>query len=241
MLTRRDETVADCLEVLEAIRPLGLRHIGFKDVGVEPETLARLNRAIKDQGAVSYLEVVSATPEAVLNSARIARRLGVDRLMGGTEAAGVLEILAGSGIEYYPFPGRPEGHPTRLGGQPEDVEAQCRRFLEMGCAGVDLLAYRATEADPLELTRACRRGLGAAGRLIVAGSIDSPERIRGLAAAGAEAFTIGSAAFDGSFSPHKGLLSHQLSDVLAAAGAPQVALELAAAAARSWRDEAEAR
>ena len=37
MLTRQDQTVPDCLEVLEYIRPLGLTHIGFKDVGVSPE------------------------------------------------------------------------------------------------------------------------------------------------------------------------------------------------------------
>ena len=49
-----------------------------------------------------------------------------------------------------------------------------------------------------------------------AGSVNSPERIRALQAAGADAFTIGSAAFDGSFSPRKGLLASQLRDILAA-------------------------
>ena len=37
MLTRSDQTVTDCLEVLDDIRPLGLTHIGFKDVGVSPD------------------------------------------------------------------------------------------------------------------------------------------------------------------------------------------------------------
>jgi hypothetical protein len=166
------------------------------------------------------MEVVSTTSEAVLNSARVARRLGVDRLMGGTDVARVTEILKGTEIAYLPFPGRPVGHPTKLGGSAAEVEQQCRRFLEQGCAGVDLLAYRATEAEPLDLIRAARRGLGRAGQLVVAGSIDSPERIRAVAEAGADAFTIGSAAFDGSFSPRKGLLVHQLRDIAAAAKAP---------------------
>ena len=59
-------------------------------------------------------------------------------------------------------------------------------------------------------------GLGSQGALICAGSVDSPARIQALRAAGCDAFTIGSAAFDGSFSPRKGRLSSQLEDILAA-------------------------
>jgi hypothetical protein len=216
MFTRQDQTVEDCLDVQEAIGPVGVTHLGFKDVGVDYPTLERLHRSIKESGATSYMEVVSTTSDAVLNSARVARRLGVDRLMGGTDVAGVREILKGTSIAYLPFPGRPMGHPTKLGGSAAEVEQQCRRFLAEGCAGVDLLAYRATEAEPLDLIRAARRGLGTSGQLVVAGSIDSPERIRAVAEAGADAFTIGSAAFDGSFSPRKGLLANQLRDILAA-------------------------
>lgn len=216
MLTRQDQTVADALHVLDAIRQVGLRHIGFKDVGVDFDTLREINKRIKDMGATSYMEVVSTTPEAVLNSARVAAQVGVDRLMGGTDVPGVLAQLKGTSVEYYPFPGRPVGHPTKLGGSPADIEAHCAAFLDQGCAGVDLLAYRATEADPLDLVRAARRALGSRGLLVCAGSIDSPARIQALAEAGCDAFTIGSAAFDGSFSPRKGLLAHQLTDILAA-------------------------
>ena len=182
MFTRADQTVEDCLEVFETVARAGVKHMGFKDIGVDYDTLVALNRRIKDAGAVSYLEVVSATKEACLESARAARRIGVDRVMGG---------------------------------KPDDVEEDCRRFEAMGCAGVDLLAYRATEADPLELVKAARRATR--GSLVVAGSIDTPERIRALAEAGANAFTIGSAAFDGSFSPRKGALASQLEDILEAA------------------------
>lgn len=215
MFTRADETVEDCLAVFETAARIGVKHMGFKDIGVPFDVLVELNRRIKQAGAVSYLEVVSSTREACLESARAARRIGVDRVMGGTEAKGILEILEGSGIEYLPFPGRPVGHPTALGGRPGDVEEDCRRFEALGCAGVDLLAYRATEADPLELVKAARRATR--GTLVVAGSIDTPARIRALAEAGADAFTIGSAAFDGSFSPRKGALASQLADILAAA------------------------
>jgi uncharacterized protein related to proFAR isomerase len=214
MFTRDDQTVADCLDVFETIKETDVKHLGFKDIGVDRDTLITLNRRIKAAGGVTYMEVVSTTNEACLNSARAAVEIGVDRLLGGTDAAAMLEILGGSGIAYFPFAGRPEGHPTRLEGRPEDVAADCRGFEEMGCAGVDLLAYRATEADPLDLVRAARAALS--GELIAAGSVDTPERVRALAEAGADAFTVGTAAFDGSFSPRKGSLRSQLRDILAA-------------------------
>lgn len=216
MLTRQDQTVVDCLEVFEEIRPLGLKHVGFKDIGVDKDTLKALNRAIKESGATSYMEVVSASPEAALNSARVAAEIGVDRLLGGTDVEGILRSLNGAALGLYPFPGKPTGHPTKLGGTPDLVEAQCERFLELGCAGVDLLAYRATEADPLELVKAARKALAGKGGLICAGSVDSSARIAALKDAGCDAFTIGSAAFDGSFSPRKGRLAGQLEDILAA-------------------------
>ena len=212
MLTRNDQTVTDGLAVLDDIRPVGLTHIGFKDVGVAPDVLAAIHQRIKAMGATSYMEVVSTSTEACLKSARVARDIGVDRLLGGTQVSEVLGILAGSATQYLPFPGRPFDPPTRLGGSPADVEAHCRRFEELGCAGVDLLAYRATEADPLELVRAARKALR--GTLLVAGGIGRPDQVRALAAAGVDAFTVGSAAFDGSFSPLKGSLRSQLRDIL---------------------------
>ncbi len=212
MLTRNDATVGNCLAVLDDIAPLALRHIGFKDIGVDLPTLRALNRGIKASGAVSYLEVVATTDEAALNSARMAVEIGVDRLLGGKLVGQTLEILRGTGIAYYPFPGRPAGHPTRLGGMAGDVEADCVGFIQAGCAGADLLAYRATEADPLALVRAARAGLGDK-TLICAGGVDSPARIAALREAGCDAFTVGSAAFDLAFSK-AATLPGQIEDIL---------------------------
>jgi hypothetical protein len=224
MLTRADRTVEDCLDVLDEAAAAGLRHIGFKDVGAPPAMLRELNRRIRALGATSYMEVVSTSPEAALRSAAVAAEMQVDRLLGGTDAEAILRVIDGAGIEYFPFPGRPEGHPTRLGGTPVDVHAHCAAFAARGCRGVDLLAYRATEADPVELVRAARRALGRAGLLIVAGSVNSPARVRALDAAGADAFTIGTAVFDGSFSPRKGTLRARLRDVLDVCRAPSNAV-----------------
>jgi hypothetical protein len=219
MLTRDDRTVEDCLDMIELIRPVGLKHVGFKDVGVSPGVLKALAKAIRAAGATSYMEVVSTTPKACLASARVARDLGVDRLLGGTQVDEILDVLDRSGTEYYPFPGRPIGHPTKLGGAPAEIEAHCREFAAKGCAGCDVLAYRATEAEPIDLVKAARRGLGPDKYLIVAGAITSAERIRAIEAAGADAFTIGTAAFNGSYSPTKGSILSQLRDVLADCGA----------------------
>ncbi|MDQ6435325.1 4-hydroxythreonine-4-phosphate dehydrogenase [Mesorhizobium sp. LHD-90] len=215
MLTRDDRTVEDSLDLMRLIEPVGLKHVGFKDIGVPPSVLKTLVADIHRAGAVSYMEVVSTTPEACLQSARIARELGVQRLLGGTQVDEILEILGGSGTSYFPFPGKPAGHPTKLGGTAADVEADCRGFVGKGCAGCDILAYRATEAEPIDLVRAARKGLGPEKYLIVAGAVTSAERIRAVKAAGADAFTIGTAVFNGSYSPSKGSIISQLRDVLA--------------------------
>jgi hypothetical protein len=216
MLTRSDETIVDCLETWAAIESVGLTHAGFKDVGVDLQTLAELNRRMKAGGVTTYLEVVSTSSEACLRSAQAAVTIGVDRLMGGTQVAEILGLVEGTGVEYLPFPGLPVGHPTMLGGSSDLVEGQCRDFDAQGCAGVDLLAYRATEADPIDLVRAARRGTSR--YLVVAGSVATAAQIDALRTAGADAFTVGSAVFDGSFSPNKGLLTSRLVDVIEAAG-----------------------
>ena len=212
MLTRSDETIVDCLETWDAIEGVGLRHAGFKDVGVDIATLVELNKRMQAAGVTTYLEVVSTSAEGCLRSSRAAVEIGVDKLMGGTQVDDTLRIIEGSGIGYLPFPGLPVGHPTQLGGDADLIEQHCKDFESRGCAGVDLLAYRATDAAPLDLVRAARRGM--AGYLVVAGSVSTAAQIADLRAAGADAFTIGSAVFDGSFSPNKGHIVSQLRDVL---------------------------
>lgn len=126
--------------------------------------------------------------------------LGVDRLLGGTQVVETLDILTGSSVEYYPFPGTPIGHPIQLGGGAIEIEAHCAAFAALGCAGVDLLAFRAIEAEPLALVRAARTGLKGK-KLICAGGVDSPARIAALREAGADSFIVGTAALDGLFAP----------------------------------------
>jgi len=210
MLTVGDRTIPDCLAVAETILPLGLKHIGFKDIGVPFATLEALHARLKSSGAITYLEVVSTSTETAVASAKAAAKLGVDKLLGGADAGPIL--AAAPAVACYPFCGRPEGHPTKLGGSPESVAEDCRRLEAMGSKGVDLLAYRATEADPIDLVRAARKALK--GELIVAGSIDSAKRIKAVRDAGADAFTIGTAAIAGTFAKNRSGLTAQLEAIL---------------------------
>jgi hypothetical protein len=214
MLTSGDRTVGDCLGVFDEVADLGLRHVGFKDVGVPSDVLGALHGRIKEIGATSYLEVVSLTPDSARQSACAARRLGVDRVLGGGDASAVLGELAGTGIEYFPFAGRPQGHPTELLGSPDEIAADCRRADALGCAGVDLLAFRSLSVSPLDLVRAARKALG--GKLIVAGSVGSRACVRELDALGVDAFTIGTALFERRFVPGEPSLRAQVAAALAA-------------------------
>jgi hypothetical protein len=218
MLTHHDKTVQNCLDVYGSLSGIGLRHVGFKDVGVDRATLKELTRRIKADGSVAYVEVVSQTPETIRQSIKASAELGVDRVLGGQDIELAMDTFRKDGPSYYPFPGRPQGHPTKLGGTAPEVEADCRGAMSAGCPGVDLLAYRATEAEPLDLIRAARRGLGEKGYLIVAGSIDSPQRIKAVAAAGANAFTIGSAVFEEAFAQGVKGVRDQCKAVLRALG-----------------------
>jgi hypothetical protein len=199
--------------VLAQIAPLGLKHIGFKDIGADEPTLRALTAGIKALGAQTYLEVVATSSAAALNAARIAASIGVEHLLGGTQAPEILRLLQGTGIKYYPFPGTPTGHPTQLGGDAAQIAAHTADFIAQGCAGVDLLAYRATDADPLALVAAARTACGGK-KLICAGGVDCPDRIAALRAAGVDAFTIGSAAFDFTFAPSKPGFIAQLQDII---------------------------
>lgn len=222
MLTRNDRTVEDAGCLVDQVCELGVTHVGFKDVGVAPATMRELVSRIRQHGGVCYLEVVSTTPEAVIRSLECAAALGVDRILGGTDLPAAQRIL-GDLARYFPFPGRPVGHPTRLEGSAALVAEHCGTARAMGCGGVDLLAYRATQAEPLDLVRAARGAL-AGGKLIVAGSVNCRQRIHALAESGVDAFTIGSAVFDGSFSPAKGSLRGQILDILEACDqAPKLA------------------
>ncbi len=212
MLTHNDSTVPDAAKVYETLRGTALHYIGFKDIGATPEELAVVADKAHADGLEVMLEVVSTSRESELVSLETGRQIGVDWIMGGTCAADGVRILAGSGIKYLPFPGRIDGHPSVLLGSIAEISNDARELTALdGVYGLDLLAYRSPDQDPIALTREVVAA--SAGPVVVAGSIATAEQIRLVASAGAWGFTIGGAIFEGRL-PGAPDLAGQITEVL---------------------------
>jgi 4-hydroxythreonine-4-phosphate dehydrogenase len=209
MLTHADRTIPDAHNRVPDALEAGVRHIGFKDVGLPFASLRRLADTIRAGGATLYLEVVSLDAASEEASARAAAELGVDVLMGGTRPHVILPILASTGIRYYPFPGEIVGHPNVLTGTADTiVESACRLAALDGVHGLDLLAYRFQGDVPNLIGQVCRAV--APKPVVVAGSIDRSEQITALLKAGAAGFTVGTAALDSVFPARSTKLVDQL-------------------------------
>jgi hypothetical protein len=215
MLTRDDLTLTDARAVYASIAGSGVTHVGCKDVGLPRDELAALMDDIRGNGHTTHLEVVSETPEDTLKSARAAAEIRPDYLIGGTLIEPVQEIIAGTGIKFFPYVGQIVGHPCLLRGSIEQIAEDARRAESLGVDGINLLAYR-YDKDVNALVEAV---VGATSLpVIAAGSVDSPERIRALAERDVWAFTIGTAALDGVL-VEGGSLDEQLRCALDAAAA----------------------
>jgi hypothetical protein len=214
MLTRDDQTIADAREVYESIADTGVRHVGCKDLGLSRDELAALMQDIRANGHVSYLEVVSETVEATLQSARVAAEIAPDYLIGGTLIEPIQEILAGTGVRFCPYIGHIIDHPCLLRGTVEEIVADAGRAEALGVDGINLLAYR-YDGDVDELVDAVVKATSLP--VIAAGSVDSAQRIQALDERGVWAFTVGTAALEGKLVPG-GSLAEQLEYVLTAAG-----------------------
>lgn len=212
MLTRNDRTVADAAVHVETALSSGIRHIGFKDIGLPFDALARLARRIQDGGANAYIEVVSLDRESEQRSVKAAIDLGVDYLLGGTHVEDVLPLLEGTGIRYYPFPGRIVGHPSILEGtEDEIVQSALDIASHAGVSGLDLLAYRSPGDVPSLIKAVCQT---VAKPVIVAGSINSADQIAAARHSGAAAFTIGTSALDGHFPAAQRDLGSQIAAIM---------------------------
>jgi 4-hydroxythreonine-4-phosphate dehydrogenase len=215
MLTRDDVTLPDARAVYASIARSGVRHVGCKDVGLTTEELSALMDDVRSHGHETWIEVVSETEEATLDSARAAAAIRPDHLIGGTLIEPVQDLLAGTGVRFWPYVGEIVGHPCLLRGSIEEIVADTERAAAAGVDGINLLAYR-YDGDVEALVRAV---VGATDLpVICAGSVDSAERIRALHRCGAWGFTIGTAALDGAL-VEGAPLSGQLQAALEAAGA----------------------
>jgi len=198
MLTRDDKTLGDARDVYASTADSGVRHVGCKDVGLPLVELQGLMSDIKANGHTTHLEVVSESEEATLASARAAAAIGPDYVIGGTLIEPVQQILAGTGIKFFPYVGQIVGHPCLLRGSIADIAEDARRAEALGVDGINLLAYR-YDGDVDALVEAVVDATSLP--VIAAGSVDSAARINALEERGVWAFTIGTAALDGVLLP----------------------------------------
>jgi hypothetical protein len=215
MLTRDDKTIVDARDVYKTIADTGVRHVGCKDLGLDRDELAALMQDIRANGHTSYLEVVSETDQATLESARVAAEIGPDYLIGGTIIEPIQEIIAGTGVRFCPYVGRIIDHPCLLRGTVEEIVEDVKRAESLGVDGINLLAYR-YDGDVDQLVEAVVNATSLP--VIAAGSVDSAQRIASLDRRGIWAFTVGTAALDGKLVPGAPLTG-QLEYILNAAGA----------------------
>lgn len=209
-LTYSDVTVYNALDVFDEIKDTGINFVGFKDVGLPEEKLKKLVVEMKKAGKTTFLEVVSATKEDNIRSLKMGVKLGVDNLIGGTYVDETLPLIEDAGIKYFPYIGKIVGHPCLLRGTIEEIAKDARRVESLGANGIDLLGYR-YDGDVERLIKSVQNAVKIP--LIIAGSINSFEKVRKMAEIGVWAFTIGSAVFDKKFVPD-GTFSDQISAVL---------------------------
>jgi hypothetical protein len=213
MLTHDDATVSNAVDVLDEVKDVGLRYIGFKDIGQPISLLTEVADHAHHAGLEVMLEVVSTSSAAEVQSISAAKEIGVDWVLGGTNPDLALPLLKDTAIRYAPFPGRVSGHPSILGGEQAEIADHAASLTARADVdGVDLLAYRHQTIDAVDLTRAVVNA--SHGPVIVAGSIVTAEQINAVAGAGAWGFTIGGAIFDGKL-PGAPSIADQVRAVLA--------------------------
>ena len=217
MLTRDDRTVPDASEIYASLADSGLHNVGCKDVGLPREELAALLGEIRANGHTSYLEIVADSPEATLESARVAADVRPDYLIGGTLIEPVQEIITATDIRFFPYVGRIVGHPCLLRGSIGEIVEDARRINELGVDGINLLAYR-YDGDVPTLITAVSTAVDLP--LICAGSVDSVARVRELMGLGVWGFTIGTAVLDLGIAPGAPLRA-QIDAVLSVAAHPR--------------------
>lgn len=192
MLTLDDKTVADAISVFEEAKNLPVECWGFKDVGLETEKMRTLIDNMKEAGKTTFLEIVSYTEDECMAGAKLAVEFGFDYLMGTIFYDSVYEYIKENNIEYLPFCGKVSQSPSILEGTNREIIDDAKELLLKGVDGFDILAYRHV-IDGEKLAMEFCSEIDA--KTVIAGSINSFERIDIMAKINPWGFTIGSALF----------------------------------------------
>lgn len=196
MLTHNDFTVNNAEEIFESCKGSEAAFWGMKEKPLPLSRMKDLFSRMKEAGKTTVLEVVAYDAEEGLRGAEVAAECGCDILMGTKFYPSVLDFCKTHGLRYMPFVGTIEGRPSVLKGSVEEITAEAKELIGCGADGIDLLGYRYT-GDTVELNKTLCMSLP--GKLCIAGSVDSYQRLDEIKEAGPALFTIGSAFFENRF------------------------------------------
>lgn len=196
MLTHEDKTVHNAHEIFDACRHSKANYWGFKEEPLPLENMKALYKEMKSAGKTTFLEVVAYTEEEGYQGALDAIECDVDILMGTIYSDKINALCQEHGLKYMPFVGTITDRPSVLEGEIDDIIKEAKTYLEKGVYGFDLLGYRYT-GDPLELNNKFVEAIDAP--VVIAGSVNSYQRLDELKDIQPWAYTIGSAFFDNDF------------------------------------------
>lgn len=196
MLTHHDYTVKDAYQVFDDCKDSCVDCWGFKEEGLDHNSMKELVVHMKDCGKTTALEVVAYTERECLAGAAAAVDFGCDILMGTVFFDSVNDFCKENNIRYMPFVGKISGRPSVLEGDIEDMISEAEGYLEKGVYGFDLLSYRYT-GDSAKLNEEFVSRIKAP--VCIAGSVDSYEKLDEVKNVAPWAFTVGSAFFDNKF------------------------------------------
>lgn len=198
MLTNNDETVENANEIFDNCKDLEIECWGVKDIGLPLTEMKKLLNNMKEASKKTFLEVVSLSKEEGMKGAKLAVEHGFDYLMGTVFYEEIENYLINKHPKYFPFCGKVCGHPSELDGSVDEIIDHAKYVLKNGAKGVDLLAYRYIKEDPdkrliIDFLKQIKKPV------ILAGSINSWDRLEKVLNYKPWGFTIGSAFFGDKF------------------------------------------
>ncbi|MGY5060716.1 nitronate monooxygenase [Streptomyces sp. 900105755] len=196
MLTDRDVTIPDAVEVYSALRIPELRHVAFKDVGADPQMLRDLTGAAHADGRSVLLELADMSDRGQSKGLQLAVDLGVDSVVATWRAETAAALNREDAPAYWPFVGTLTGSPLELLSGPAELAAIAKELDDTpGVRGAVLMPYRQHRHQPSALLRDVTAATGLP--VLVAGGVAGAEQIEDVMRAGAWGFTMGSALLHG--------------------------------------------
>lgn len=209
MLTHNDVTVPNAREIFEECKDTKAKFWGFKEEGIPLNEMKELYSYMKKCGKTTFLEVVAYSEEECLNGAEIGAVCGVDYLLGTMYFDSVDQYCTEKGLQYLPFVGKIEGRPSVLYGSEEEIIKEAADIVAKGnVAGFDLLGYRFV-GDAARLNKCFVEETTVP--VVLAGSVNSYQRLDEVKDADPWAFTIGGAFFENKFD---GTFAEQINKVV---------------------------